>query len=69
MPLVTSSLPGAILQRADLRTQWDQVVEAIAGKNSGISRMAGGKRRGRPWKWMTEVKLRGRRKGSKNEAE
>jgi hypothetical protein len=49
---------------AELRAERDQVVEAIIV----LERLAvgRGKRRGRPPKWMAEVKRRGRPKGSKN---
>jgi len=49
---------------AELRTERAQVEEAILV----LERMAvgRGKRRGRPPKWMTEVKRRGRPPGSKN---
>lgn len=49
---------------ADLRTERDQITEAILV----LERLTAGqgKRRGRPPKWMTEVKRRGRPKGSKN---
>jgi hypothetical protein len=48
----------------ELRTQRDQVGEAIAV----LERLAAGRgrRRGRPPTWMTEVKRRGRPRGSKN---
>jgi hypothetical protein len=48
----------------ELRTQRDQLAEAIAV----LQRLAygRGKRRGRPPKWMTEVKRLGRPKGGKN---
>jgi hypothetical protein len=51
---------------AELRAERDQLTEAILT----LQRLAAGrgKRRGRPPKWMTEVKRRGRAKGSKNEA-
>jgi hypothetical protein len=49
---------------ADLRTERDQISEAIVV----LERLTigQGKRRGRPPKWLTEVKRRGRPKGSKN---
>jgi hypothetical protein len=49
---------------AELRAERDQVIEAIIV----LERLAvgRGKRRGRPPKWMSEVKRRGRPKGSKN---
>jgi hypothetical protein len=49
---------------AELRTEREQVEEAILV----LERMAvgRGRRRGRPPKWMTEVKRRGRPPGSKN---
>lgn len=49
---------------ADLRTEREQISEAIAV----LERLTvgQGKRRGRPPKWLTEVKRRGRPKGSKN---
>ena len=49
---------------ADLRTERDQISEAILV----LERLTvgQGKRRGRPPKWLTEVKRRGRPKGSKN---
>lgn len=49
---------------ADLRTEREQITEAILV----LERLTAGqgKRRGRPPKWMTEVKGRGRPKGSKN---
>jgi len=48
----------------ELRTERDQVSEAIVVlERMTIGR---GKRRGRPPKWMTEVKRRGRPPGSKN---
>jgi hypothetical protein len=48
----------------DLRTERVQIEEAIAV----LERLSlgQGKRRGRPPKWMTQVKRRGRPKGSKN---
>jgi hypothetical protein len=48
----------------DLRTEREQLSEAILV----LERLSlgEGKRRGRPPKWMTEVKRRGRPKGSKN---
>jgi hypothetical protein len=51
---------------ADLRLEREQLVEAIFV----LERLATGrgKRRGRPPKWMTQVKRRGRPKGSKNKA-
>jgi AT hook motif len=51
---------------AELRTERDQVSEAIAVL--GRLALGRGKRRGRPPKWMTEVKRRGRPKGSKSKA-
>ena len=49
---------------AELRTELDQLVEAILI----LERLAvgRGKRRGRPPTWMTAVKRRGRPPGSKN---
>jgi hypothetical protein len=49
---------------ADLRMEREQISEAIVV----LERLTigQGKRRGRPPKWMTEVKRRGRPKGSKN---
>jgi hypothetical protein len=49
---------------ADLRVERDQISEAIVV----LERLTigHGKRRGRPPKWLTEVKRRGRPKGSKN---
>jgi hypothetical protein len=49
---------------SDLRTERDQIEEAIVV----LERLSlgQGKRRGRPPKWMTQVKRRGRPKGSKN---
>jgi len=49
---------------ADLRTERDQISEAILV----LERLSvgQGKRRGRPPKWLTQVKRRGRPKGSKN---
>jgi AT-hook transcription factor len=49
---------------SDLRTERDQIAEAIIV----LERLSlgQGKRRGRPPKWMTQVKRRGRPKGSKN---
>jgi hypothetical protein len=49
---------------ADLRIERDQISEAIVV----LERLTigQGKRRGRPPKWLTEVKRRGRPKGSKN---
>jgi len=49
---------------AELRAERDQLAEAILV----LERLAGGrgKRRGRPPKWMAEVKQRGRPLGSKN---
>ena len=48
----------------DLRMERDQISEAIVV----LERLTvgQGKRRGRPPKWLTEVKRRGRPKGSKN---
>ena len=48
----------------ELRMEREQIAEAIAV----LERLTVGqrKRRGRPPKWMTEVKKRGRPKGSKN---
>jgi hypothetical protein len=48
----------------ELRTRLDQVAEAIAV----LQRIAcgRGKHRGRPPKWMTEVKREGKPKGSKS---
>jgi hypothetical protein len=51
---------------AELRTERDQVSEAIAVL--GRLALGQGKRRGRPPKWMVEVKRRGRLKGSKSKA-
>jgi len=50
---------------ADLRAERDQIEEAIVT----LERLAAGrgKRRGRPPKWITEVKRRGRPPGSKNQ--
>ena len=49
---------------AELRAEREQVEEAILV----LERMAGGrgKRQGRPPKWMTGTKLRGRPPGTKN---
>jgi hypothetical protein len=49
---------------SDLRTEREQVAEAIIV----LERLSlgQGKRRGRPPKWMTQIKRRGRPKGSKN---
>jgi hypothetical protein len=49
---------------AELRAEREQIEQAILV----LERMAvgRGKRRGRPPKWMTSVKLRGRPLGSKN---
>ncbi|HEX5227503.1 MAG TPA: hypothetical protein VFW44_07315 [Bryobacteraceae bacterium] len=49
---------------SDLRAERDQITEAIAV----LERLTvgQGRRRGRPPKWLTEVKRRGRPKGSKN---
>jgi hypothetical protein len=49
---------------SDLRVERDQISEAIVV----LERLSvgQGKRRGRPPKWLTEVKRRGRPKGSKN---
>jgi hypothetical protein len=49
---------------SDLRTEREQVAEAIIV----LERLSlgQGKRRGRPPKWMTQVKRRGRPMGSKN---
>ena len=49
---------------AELRTERDQLVEAIAV----LERLAvgRGKRRGRPPAWMAAVKRRGRPPGTKN---
>lgn len=49
---------------ADLRVERDQISEAIVVLERLT--LGQGKRRGRPPKWMTEVKHRGRPKGSKN---
>jgi hypothetical protein len=51
---------------ADLRAEQEQLGEAILV----LERLAvgRGKRRGRPPKWMTQVKRRGRPKGSKKKA-
>lgn len=48
----------------DLRMERDQISEAIVV----LERLTvgQGKRRGRPPKWLSEVKRRGRPKGSKN---
>lgn len=48
----------------DLRVERDQISEAIVV----LERLTigQGKRRGRPPKWLSEVKRRGRPKGSKN---
>ena len=48
----------------ELRVEREQVEEAILA----LERMArgGGRRRGRPPKWMTQIKRRGRPPGSKN---
>jgi hypothetical protein len=48
----------------DLRSEREQISEAILV----LERLTigQGKRRGRPPKWLTEVKRRGRPKGSKN---
>jgi len=48
----------------DLRMEREQISEAIMVMER-LS-LGQGKRRGRPPKWMTEVKRRGRPKGSKN---
>ena len=48
----------------DLRTEQAQIAEAIIVLERLI--VGRGKRRGRPPKWMAEVKRRGRPKGSKN---
>jgi hypothetical protein len=49
---------------SDLRTEQAQIAEAvIVLERLAVGR---GKRRGRPPKWMAEVKRRGRPKGSKN---
>jgi hypothetical protein len=52
---------------AELRTEREQITDAIAV----LERLTvgQGKRRGRPPKWLTEVKKRGRPKGSKNKRE
>jgi hypothetical protein len=49
---------------AELRAEREQIEESIIV----LERLARGqgKRRGRPPKWMTQVKRRGRPKGSKN---
>jgi len=49
---------------AELRMEREQITQAIAV----LERLTvgQGKRRGRPPKWLTEVKKRGRPKGSKN---
>jgi len=49
---------------SDLRQEREQISEAILV----LERLTAGqgKRRGRPPKWLTEVKRRGRPKGSKN---
>ena len=51
---------------SDLRSERDQISEAIVV----LERLSvgQGKRRGRPPKWLTEVKRRGRPKGSKNKS-
>ncbi len=49
---------------AELRSERDQISQAIAVMER-LS-VGQGKRRGRPPKWLTEVKRRGRPKGSKN---
>jgi hypothetical protein len=48
----------------DLRTERVQIEEAIAVLERLL--LGQGKRRGRPPKWMTQIKRRGRPKGSKN---
>jgi len=48
----------------DLRKERDQIVDAI-GVLERLC-LGRGKRRGRPPKWMTQAKRRGRPKGSKN---
>ena len=49
---------------AELRAERDQLAEAILiFERLAVGR---GKRRGRPPKWMAEVKRRGRPPGSKN---
>lgn len=49
---------------SDLKQEREQISEAIVV----LERLTAGqgKRRGRPPKWLTEVKRRGRPKGSKN---
>jgi AT hook motif len=49
---------------AELRSERDQISQAIAVMER-LS-VGQGKRRGRPPKWLTDVKRRGRPKGSKN---
>jgi hypothetical protein len=49
---------------ADLRLERDQIIQAI-GVLERLT-IGQGRRRGRPPKWLTEVKRRGRPKGSKN---
>jgi hypothetical protein len=51
---------------ADLRTERENIEQTILVLER-IGR-GQGKRRGRPPKWMAEVKLRGRPPGSKNKA-
>jgi len=50
----------------DLRMEREQISEAIMVMER-LS-LGQGKRRGRPPKWMTELKRRGRPKGSKNKS-
>jgi hypothetical protein len=50
----------------ELRTEREQISQAIAVLER--LNIGQGKRRGRPPKWLTEVKRRGRPKGSKNKA-
>jgi hypothetical protein len=52
---------------SDLRMEREQISEAIMVMER-LS-LGQGKRRGRPPKWMTEVKRRGRPKGTKNKPE
>jgi hypothetical protein len=51
---------------SDLRMEREQISEAIMVMER-LS-LGQGKRRGRPPKWMTELKGRGRPKGSKNKS-
>ena len=50
---------------ADLRDELNGIEEAILAVERLAARV-GGKRLGRPPKWMTQVKRRGRPPGSKN---